>query len=359
MHFAFHNGIISVVAIFIKTAHCIQAIQQGSISQFPINTGNTHTVQVGALAQHIFQIDGCTLLNGQCSDICVILNRQVSQIVQVLCGQAGDCRQVGDFNLAAACKGNTGNTRAISIELGQTGASGQTNRFLQVRHVLQVQMFQQSVITNSEVGHVRILIAAHTGTNFQLGQLNTVAEVNIARIKARDITNALNDRSVIDINFSIVHCGDGAFNRVGLSALATHLHRVGAVQNRDIGISVGCDMECAIRFHASPVGGSITTNGHIITGCNRTGILRCHVFFLITLELPTLMTLVAMHHRQIACGIDGGIFVGAEVFAPHIYDPKLFGFHILIVLELFQNTSCTPCQRILTVAEHRCYLIGE
>ena len=71
------------------------------------------------------------------------------------------------------------------------------------------------------------------------------------------------------------------------------------------------------------------------------------------------MTLVAMHHRQIAGGIDGGIFVGAEVFAPHIHDPKLFGLHILIFLELFQNTGRTPCQRILTVAEHRCHLIGE
>ena len=220
-------------------------------------------------------------------------------------------------------------------------------------------MFQQSVITNSEVSHVRILIAAHTGTNFQLSQLNTVAEVNIAGIEARDITNALNNRSIIDINFSIVHCGDGAFDCVGLSALATHFHRVRAVQNRDIGISVWCDMECAVRFHASPVCGSITTNGHIITGRGRTGILRCHVLFLITLELPTLMPLVAMHHRQIAGGVDGGIFVGAEIFAPHIHNPKLFGLHILIFLELFQNTSCTPCQRILTVAEHRRYLIGE
>ena len=220
-------------------------------------------------------------------------------------------------------------------------------------------MFQQSVVTNSEIGHVRILIAAYTGTNFQLCQLNTVAEVNIAGIEARDITNALNDRSIIDINFSIVHCGDGAFNRVGLSALATHLYRVRAVQNRDIGISVRCDMECAVRFYTSPVGGSIATNGHIITGCGRTGILRCHVLFLITLELPTLMPLVAMHHGQIACGVDGGIFVSTEIFAPHIHDPKLFGLHILIVLELFQDTSRTPCQRIFTVAEHRCHLIGE
>ena len=77
---------VSVVAIFIQTAHFVQAIQQGSISQLPINAGDAHTVQVGALAQHIFQIDGCTLLNGQRSDIGVILNRQVSQIVQVLCG---------------------------------------------------------------------------------------------------------------------------------------------------------------------------------------------------------------------------------------------------------------------------------
>ena len=118
-------------------------------------------------------------------------------------------------------------------------------------------------------------------------------------------------------------------------------------------------MEGAIRLHASPVGRSITTNGHIITGCGRTGILGCHVLFLIALELPTLMPLVAMHHGQIAGGVDGGIFVGAEIFAPHIHDPKLFGLHILIFLELFQNTSCTPCQRILTVAEHRRYLIGE
>ena len=266
---------------------------------------------------------------------------------------------MSDFDLASACKGNTGNTRAVSIELGQAGASGQTNRFLQVRHVLQVQMFQQSVVADSEIGHVRILIAAHTGTNFQLGQLNTVAEVNIAGIEARDITNALNDRSIIDINFGIVHCGDGAFNCIGLSALATHLHRVRSVQNRDIGISVGCDMERAVRLHASPVGRSIAANGHIIAGCDRTGILRCHVFFLITLELPTLMTLVAMHHGQIAGGVDSGIFVGAEVFAPHIHDPKLFGLHILIILELLQNTGRTPCQRILTVAEHRCHLIGE
>ena len=186
-----------------------------------------------------------------------------------------------------------------------------------------------------------------------------MAEVDIAGIEARDITNALNDRSVIDINFSIVHCGDWAFNRVGLSAFATHLYRVRAIQNRDIGISVGCDMECAVRFHASPVGGSIATNGHIIAGCGGTRILRCHVLFLVALELPTLVALVAVHHGQIAGGIDSGVFVSAEIFAPHIHDPKLFGLHILIVLELFQNTSCTPCQRILTVAEHRCHLIWE
>ena len=75
MHFAFHDRMVSVVSIFIQTAHRVQTIQQGSISQFPINTGNTHTAQVSALAQHIFQIDGCTLLNGQRSDIGVILNR--------------------------------------------------------------------------------------------------------------------------------------------------------------------------------------------------------------------------------------------------------------------------------------------
>ena len=264
---------VSIVAVFIQTGHLQQTIQQGSIIQLPINTSQTYTVQIRALRQHIGQVNSRALLNRQSGDILIICNLQVGQIVQVLSAQTCNRRQLSLLDFAALSECDTSNTRAASIELFQIRTASQTDGLLQVWHVLQVQMLKQCVVTNREVSHIRILVTLDGGANLQVSQFYTMAEINIAWIEARDITNTLDNRSIVNVNFGIVHCRNRALNLVSLTTLTTHLHRVRTIPYRDISISVGDNMESTIGLHACPVCRSVTTNGHIIRGASSACIL--------------------------------------------------------------------------------------
>ena len=134
-------------------------------------------------------------------------------------------------------------------------------------------MLKQCVVTNRKVSHIRILVALGGRTNLQVSQLYTVAEINIAGVETRNVTNTLDNRSIININLGIIHSRNRTLNLISLTTLTTHLHRVRTIPHRNISISIRNNMECTIWLHTSPVSRSIATNSHIIRGTSSTSIL--------------------------------------------------------------------------------------
>ena len=211
-------------------------------------------------------------------------------------------------------------------------------------------MFQQRIVANRKVGQVCVAVAFGAVANLQVGQFRTMAKINIPRVKSTNVANALYQAGIVNINLGIVHGCNRALNRVGLAALTTHFYRVGAIQNTHIGICIRADMKRTVRLHTCPVGRGIAADRHIISRAGRTAVLARNILFLVLLVLTALVAFVAVHHRQVIGR--SIVFIGAEIFAPHVHDPKLFGLHILVRLNLAQNTVCTPGQSALTVQVH-------
>ena len=141
MYLALQYRVLGVIAVLIQAGHRVQPVKQRCVLAFPIKASQAHAVQTCAFFQHGFQVNGRAAFYNQCGHVLIAVNLQIGQVVQALCRQACNRRQFSLFNLAALGKRHTGNTAAAGIKIGQVYTSRQADGFLQVRHILQIQVF--------------------------------------------------------------------------------------------------------------------------------------------------------------------------------------------------------------------------
>ena len=124
----------------------------------------------------------------------------------------------GKFNARHNC--------TIKVNVLNIGTSRQIHCLRQSNTIACIHSLQQRIIAKIQFFEVTIGIAFRCITNFNGNQLDSFGKICQAYLQTRQISNTCQQRSIIDINFSIGHIIQRTFQNTLISFGAAFLNQI-------------------------------------------------------------------------------------------------------------------------------------